>query len=159
MSQKKIVVIIDMDDTIVDFMGSKKLKYVGYEPMHIDHEAMYNKGFFYNLKPINGALDAVRELLKLEYLDIYIGSVPLASSHYCYSEKAKWIKKHIPELSNKIILTQNKILLKGDYLIDDSIKWKNDWEAENRVFIHYNPRKSSITQWEQIVSHFKQLKV
>jgi 5'(3')-deoxyribonucleotidase len=139
MSKKTIYV--DMDDTIADFVGSEVFK-DGF-----DVAKMYEPGFFRNLKPIPGALVGVRQLIRMGF-DVQILSQPVAESAHSYQEKVEWIGMYFPELINKINLTQDKGLFKGDFLIDDNAtKWKDRFEANGGKFIHFdvhNPENSWI---------------
>lgn len=160
----KGIINIDMDDTLADFFSAARDPNTG----EIREHMMWDKDFFLNLKPLPGAKGAVFELEKMGY-DIYILSQPLAESPESYIEKAKWIQIHFPQLYKKIILTQNKGLCLGDYLIDDNAeKWKNKFEKNGGQFIDFpygghryakcwalcpDPEKS----WRDIVKYFKSL--
>ena len=108
----KKIVYIDLDDTIADFLGAEVFK------SGFDVSLMYEPGFFLNLKPIAGAQVAVRQIMRMGY-DVHILSQPVAESAHSYQEKVEWIGKYFPDLINKINLTQDKGLFKGDFLIDD----------------------------------------
>lgn len=77
------------------------------------------KDFFYNLKPIDGALEALKEMEQLGY-NVYIVSSPSVRGDYCHSDKNRWLKDHLGEKwARRLILTKDKTLVHGDYLIDD----------------------------------------
>lgn len=147
----KKIVYIDMDDTIADFMRAPVFVTYG----KFDVAEMFEPGFFLSLKPIEGALVAVRQIIRMGY-DVQILSQPVAESAHSYSEKVQWIGQHFPELIGKINLTQDKGLFKGDYLIDDNEpKWKAKFEANGGKFLtfdHHNPK----TSWILIVDKLKQ---
>nr|BFD64806.1 5'-3'-deoxyribonucleotidase [Bdellovibrio sp. HM001] len=149
-------VFIDMDDTIADFIGSEELQQVGIESTGWPRQPveMYNKGFFRNLQPIEGAVSAIRSFLNNEHLDVYILTKPVYDSPHSYSEKVEWIREYFPALLSKMVMAQDKGLIRGDYLIDDSLHWKEPWEATNPegMFIHFDPRKSRAEQWRSIVA-------
>ncbi len=151
---KKPAILIDIDDTIAAFIGDGRLKLVPLTPMHQNYEEMHLPGFFRHLEPIEGAVESVKSLLALNLFEIYICSVPLHSSPHSYSEKVEWIHQHLPELSNRIIFTQDKSLINADYLVDDSLSWKAKWENGTRTFVHFNPRGSHKAQWQKIVEYF-----
>lgn len=145
-----------MDDTIADFIGSATVNGA------FDYLRMYEPGFFFKLKPIDGALVAVRQLIALGY-DVQILSQPVADSPCSYTEKVQWIGIHFPDLIYKINLTQNKGQFIGDYLIDDNpTKWKYKFEANGGKFVYfmYNPGTHTQTSnregWERIVNFFKE---
>ena len=87
----------------------------------------------------------------------------MAGHPECYHDKAKWINIHFPHLSSKIILTQDKGLLLGDYLIDDNKeKWKEKFEKNRGKFIHfvyggYNKENSGKPEelWKDILEELK----
>lgn len=82
-------------------------------------EIMHRKHFFRKLKPIPGALEALNKLKDLGH-DVYICSAPFTKSRYCASEKHEWVKQHLgKDWERKLILTKDKTLIHGDYLIDD----------------------------------------
>lgn len=137
----KKVLHIDMDRVIADFDAGTLFK--GYHP-----PCMYDPGFFENLPPVKGALKAVRALIRSNKYDIYILTQPVANSPISYTEKAVWICKWFPELKDKIIMTQNKILVKGDYLIDDNQKWEK-FEGE---FLFFDPEQDSTQMWENLLT-------
>lgn len=147
-------IFIDLDDTIADFIRSATVNGV------FDYTRMYDVGFFLSLKPVDGSLVAVRQLIALGY-DVQILSQPVADSAHSYSEKVQWVALHFPELLHKVNLTQDKGLFKGDYLIDDNyFKWKEKFEANGGKFVHfmYNPgthtQRSNRECWESIVEFF-----
>lgn len=153
----KKIVFIDLDDTIADFQGSAKFK-DGFNVVH-----MYEPGFFKDLPVIPGALVAVRAIMRMGY-DVHILTQPLAESAHSYSEKVQWVALHFPDLINKISMTQDKGLFKGDYLIDDNaLKWKEKFEANGGKFIFFKnpllsngPMPDMEKQWKDIVKFFEE---
>jgi len=75
-------------------------------------------GFFADLKPIEGAIEGVRQLSEAGH-EIYIVS---ASRPAAYTDKYNWLMKHMPFLDyHKIIFTHSKGIIDGDALIDDGV--------------------------------------
>jgi 5'(3')-deoxyribonucleotidase len=141
----KIKLMIDMDETLANFLGSEELKdWDG----HIDPPAMYEAGFFRNLFPLPGAKKAIYTLLQEGEYEIYILTKPVAKSADSYKEKVEWIASHFPDLVGRIIMTQNKHMVKGDILIDDDKSWK-DWDGE---YVHFNRKIDSAIAWERITN-------
>lgn len=153
-------VMIDLDDTTADFLGQfSHLDSVGPD----DVTDMYEPGFFLRLKPVPGALKAVRDIIRLGY-DVWFLTQPLAESSDSYKEKVQWVGLHFPELIGKIIMTQDKGHIRGDYLIDDNAKkWQDKWEANGQTFIHFiynrdDRDKTFLTRkqlWERIVNYLR----
>lgn len=154
----KKVVFIDQDDVIADFY---KAAWCPVE-QRIKEDRMWNPSFFLNLQPIPGAKYAIRELEYRGY-DVWILTQPLAGHPECYYDKALWIQKHFPQLYNKLILTQDKGMLIGDYLIDDNkVKWQEKFEKNGGKFIHfvyggYNKENSGNPEelWKHILEELK----
>lgn len=163
-----MIVFIDMDGVLVDFKSSSFFQ--ENDPLVSAPPRMYEIGFFEHLPPADGALWAVRSILKNKNLDVYVLTQPVKESTVSYTEKANWIAKWIPELSGKIVMTQNKELLSapGRVLIDDAHwKWKDVWEKQGGTFFHFNVNSydpihakedgldSFRAMWEVIVSKLK----
>ena len=141
------VLYLDMDNVLADFDGSPDIPLS--EKDQRNHPAIFQPGFFLNLKPTEFAKEAVRTLLLSGKYEIWIASKPLWNSSYCYSEKAQWIMKYFPELSKRVILTQDKGLLLGNVLIDDEMHWSNSFGG---TFVLFNPKKARSC-WEQVLEY------
>ena len=75
-------------------------------------------GFFLNLKPIPGAIQAFQQLSKLH--ECHILSTAPWSKPNAWEEKRLWVEEHLGEAAFKrLTLSHNKHLLIGDILIDD----------------------------------------
>lgn len=151
------IVYIDLDDVCADFYKAAK-----DSNGKVLEERMFNKNFFLNLEPVPGAKAGIFQLIKMGF-DVYILSQPFTQLPESYSEKAQWVQLHLPQLVNKIILTQNKGLHLGDYLIDDNAKkWQEKFEHNGGKFIHFpyggynldNMHNPEIL-WESIVESMK----
>ena len=78
-----------------------------------------SKGFFYNLQPIKGALEALHEL-SLRGVEVNICTSPLLSNPFCVQEKYDWILSHLnSEWARRVITLKDKTLIRADLLIDD----------------------------------------
>jgi 5'(3')-deoxyribonucleotidase len=127
-----------MDDTSAAFIGDERLNYIPIVHTFQNYPEMHLENFFRQLKPLDGAIEGINKLIDSDLFEIYILSVPLHSSPHSYSEKVQWIHEHLPRLSDKIIFTQNKGIIAGDYLIDDSQHWKEVWEKSNKKAVGKN---------------------
>jgi len=75
-------------------------------------------GFFLNLEEIPNAIRSFK-ILQEKY-DVWILTRPSFNNVNCFSEKAQWVWDHLGyDVLEKTIMSGDKSLLKGDYLIDD----------------------------------------
>ena len=83
-------------------------------------EAIYTApGFFRDLLPIPGAIDAVKALLELGH-DVRICTSPLNQYRYCLPEKYEWVERHLgSDFVHRMIVTKDKTVVYGDVLVDD----------------------------------------
>jgi 5'(3')-deoxyribonucleotidase len=140
---KKKTIYIDMDNTICDFKSAFE-KAIKETPTIAFPHCQY--GFFSNLEPITGAIEAVNKLR--EQFDVYILTRPSVRNPLCYTEKRIWIEKYFGlEFCEKLILCCNKTLLKGDYLIDDT-----PWKFEGVQILFGSP---VFLHWDIVLKYFK----
>ncbi len=111
------IVYVDMDNVLVDFpWGVDQLSEEVREEYKGDLDEVPN--FFRDLPPIDGAIEGFRQL-SAEY-DTYILSTAPWRNPSAWIDKLLWVQQHLPEVGRKrLILSHNKHLNKGDYLIDD----------------------------------------
>ena len=110
---KKKILYFDMDNVIVNFQsGIDRLETVDL----INYEGRLDEvpGIFGLMDPIEGAIEAYHKLT--QYYDCYILSTAPWENDTAWSDKAKWVRKHLGGVVHKrLILTHNKNLNKGDY--------------------------------------------
>jgi 5'-nucleotidase len=76
-------------------------------------------GFYRHLHPIPGAVAAIRALDATAH-DVWLCTTPDSLSRTCASEKIAWAEDHLgPGWGTRVILTHDKALVRGDFLIDD----------------------------------------
>jgi len=140
----KKLIYIDMDDTLADFSGGIELKKSQNPAMNFP-QAEY--GFFSNLYPIENAVKAVNTLV--EKYDVYLLTAPSTRNPFSYTEKRVWVEKCLGmEMAEKLIISPNKGLLKGDILIDDNIKGYGQESFEGEL-IQFGSRM--YPSWEAIL--------
>ena len=144
---RKEIVYIDMDGVIVDFTSAfekidKKIL------MEYKNNPEDIPGIFSLMEPIPNAIKSV-ELLADEF-DMYILSTAPWDNPSAWTDKLNWLKKYLPEVAYKrLILTHNKNLNRGDYLIDDRLKHGvTEFEGEH---IHFGSNK--FEKWETVVNY------
>jgi 5'-nucleotidase len=143
-------VYIDMDGVIANFEKTFNLIRAYAPDMEYPHST---PGFFKTLDPIEGAIDAVNTLRENPNLDVWILSAPSEMNAISYTEKREWIEKHFDiQFCRRLILSPDKSLFKGDYLIDDRLESNNQhlFEGEQLVF-----GSEKFPNWETILDFFK----
>lgn len=77
-------------------------------------------GFYTSLEPLEDAIETYKWLET--YFDVWILTRPSFQNPLCYTEKRVWVEQHLGlKAAQKLIICWNKGLLKGDYLIDDTL--------------------------------------
>lgn len=113
------IVYIDLDDVTFNF--TKAFTSVAEKEWTDGSEKKVPKGFFQELEPIDGAIEAITKLS--QYYNVFFLSTPQWSNPDCWMEKRISVGNHFADLMfKKLILTHDKTLLKGHYLIDDRIQ-------------------------------------
>lgn len=103
-------------------------------------------GFFRGLKPVPGALEAVRELMAMGH-DILICTSPINRYHNCVREKYEWVEAHLGyEFTKRLILTKDKTLVRGDILIDDKPDITGLQSPVWRHYLYDRPFNRSVTR-------------
>ena len=136
-----------MDNVIVNFQsGIDRLETVDL----INYEGRLDEvpGIFGLMDPIEGAIEAYHKLN--EFYDCYILSTAPWENDTAWSDKAKWVKKHLAGVAHKrLILTHNKNLNKGDYLIDDRTKnGAGEFEGEHIHFL-----TEQFPDWNSVLNY------
>uniref|UniRef100_UPI00022F840A artificial protein OR51 n=1 Tax=synthetic construct TaxID=32630 RepID=UPI00022F840A len=79
-----------------------------------------SKNFFFELEPLPGAVEAVKEMASLQNTDVFICTSPHKMFKYCPYEKYAWVEKYFgPDFLEQIVLTRDKTVVSADLLIDD----------------------------------------
>ena len=145
MSKKRLY--FDMDGVIVDFASALQLQ---SEETLKEYEGRLDEipGLFSQMKPMPGALEAVRRLN--ETYDCYILSTAPWNNPSAWSDKVAWITEHLDDVFHKkMIITHCKHLCKGNYLIDDRDKHgASEFEGE---WIHFGSER--FPNWETVLEY------
>lgn len=105
---------VDMDGVLADFDGYM----VKHNLTATELKSM--PGAYAALELMLGAQEGIAALEEHGF-EVWIASKPPTGQPQAYAEKVKWVLKHFPQLSRRIILTHDKGLLgcERDMLIDD----------------------------------------
>lgn len=149
-TKRKITICIDMDNVLADFDGG-----IGRDDFEWNPPEMYRKQFFFNLKPVRGAKAAIKALMKIPNVQLFIASIPVTRPGGLPSatDKLRWLEKHFPYLLQHFALVTDKMIVKGDYLVDDhpSNPRVKDFPGE---IIYFN-QKTPLRSWKNVVKYLK----
>lgn len=177
-------ILIDMDGVIADFeksfLNAYKTKYPDnfFVPLeertsfHIKdqypknlqllvEEIYCSKGFYFDLLPIEGSINALNELSSLGN-EVYICTSPLLKNRFCISEKYNWVLKYLGnEWAEKMIVTKDKTIIQADYLIDDNPNvtgvekptWEHILYSQPYNLENISKRRITWKNWEKIFDY------
>ena len=112
------------------------------------------EGIFSTLKPMDGADEAIHRLR--QKFDVYLLSTAPWANTPSWSEKRIWVEQHLPSLpKKKLILTHNKSLVRGSYLIDDRSKngASEFGTHEGQEWIHFG--STEFPDWESVLEYLE----
>ena len=136
-TEKKKILYFDMDNVLVNFQsGIDQLS----EEILKEYEGDLDEvpSIFSLMKPLDGAVEAVN--LLSQHFDVYILSTAPWKNPSAWSDKIEWVHKYFGNekdsvFHKRLIISHNKHLNKGDYLIDDRTKnGAGDFEGELVLF-------------------------
>lgn len=113
----KQLIYVDMDNVLVDFTsGINRLSANQREKFKGALDEV--PGIFSLMDPMPGAIQAFTDLT-LKY-DVYVLSTAPWGNPSAWSDKLLWVKRYLGDYAYKrLILSHNKHLNRGDFLIDD----------------------------------------
>ena len=155
---RKKIIHIDMDGVLVD-LGKEiecRLRDANLNPVFIQEPDLI-EGIFKNPEPIEGAVDAVKELKDSNRFDLFIATTAPWGNPSRLMHKRLWIENYFGNTFYKrMFFTHRKDLLVGDYLIDDRIA--NGAESFMGELIHFGKDYKSLEQnpfptWETVLNY------
>lgn len=157
-STQNIRYFIDMDGTLAEFKSVDTL------------ETLYQKGYFYNLKPQQPVIDAVKSLAVKEPENVYILSSHLSDSKYALEEKNAWLDEHLPEVPkehrlfppcgvSKLAWLEQRgyEITKQDILLDDYSKNLHEWEEKGTGLKLLNGINHTKGTWQKATLNMDEL--
>lgn len=110
-------------------------------------------GFWMDLEPIEGAIEAFVALSRV--FDVWILTKPSFDNLNSFSEKAYWVNKYFgSDVLRKLIMSRDKSLLIGDYLVDDTTLANQ--LAFKGTFIHFG--QEGFENWQKVLQYFAFIK-
>ena len=149
------IVYVDMDNVLVNFQS-------GIDALTEEERTAFKNdlddvpGIFSKMKPVDGAIEAYEKLT--QHYDVYILSTAPWKNPSAWSDKLLWVKEHLGKVAYKrLILSHNKNLNSGDYLIDDRVaNGAGEWgEKLLRFGFDKNGKPFDYPNWDSIIEFFK----
>ena len=160
-SNAKLIVLIDMDGTIVEFdrralellsARHPSIPSIDFETRTFPLAKSYSDdrakaalaalftepSFFTEMEPVKGAVDALHAMVAAGH-DVRLCSSPLAKSPRCAMEKIEWIVRHLGQSwVDRLVLTRDKTLVRGHILIDDAPSAKGSALTPTWEHVYYD---------------------
>lgn len=143
----KPIVYVDMDGVLCDTEERvKEMKAKGVK----DHEIYSKTETFKDLPPIKGAIEAFKKLQ--DKYEVYVLSTAPWSNPEVWAEKRRWVQENLgKDAKKKLILSHNKGLMRGEYIIDDrDANGVADFEGEHIQF-----GSERFPDWESVLHYLK----
>ena len=162
-----MLVLVDMDGVIADFHRGfvdewqKRHPQKPYVPLEMvtdfylknvypkeDHslvDALYRLPNFYRSLPeIPGAKESVGDIARRH--DVFICTTPVLPEHkHCVEEKYAWVEDHYgAEWLGRLILTKDKTVVRGRFLIDDKPEIKGVAKPEWEQVLYDQPYNRNV---------------
>jgi 5'(3')-deoxyribonucleotidase len=143
---KKDIIYIDRDGVVANF--AKKWTEMYGKELDLYHIPPTPNGFYSDLEVIPNSKNAIKKLS--EHFDVYFLSTAEWNNISSWSDKRIWIEKHFGKYAHKrLILSHNKSLHIGKYLIDDRAIDTN--LAFTGEFIHFG--SAQFPNWSSVVNY------
>ena len=143
----KKILYFDMDNVLVNFQSG--LDQLTEETLQKYEGQLDNvPGLFASMHPLDGAIEAFMTLSNS--YDSYILSTAPWGNISAWSDKAAWVRTHLGAAAKKrLILSHNKHLNMGDYLIDD--RTANGAGKFTGEHIHFGTEK--FPNWNSVLKY------
>ena len=133
-----MIVLVDMDGIVSDFVGSVLARYNSDHNDTLTHEDIksndmhkytklgvefydyfHQEGLFADCEAFKDAQTILSQLVEDGNQVVFV-TKPVNFSLHCMAEKQHWVNKHFPTIGHKnMVFTGHKHLVRGDVLIDD----------------------------------------
>ena len=147
-SKGKPILYFDMDGVLADFNQALEERITPDLCLKYGSNVDEIPGIFDDLKPIPGAIFAFEELS--QKYDCYILSTAPWGNPEAWMHKRLWVEKYLGEMGyTRLILTHNKHLNRGEFLIDDrKANGAAQFEGEH---IHFGSEK--FPNWAAVLEY------
>jgi len=142
-----------MDGVLVD-LAAKIAEYPAEVVAKFEKDDMVDQmpALFLDPPPIKGAVDAFNKFVNSDKYDVYILSTAPWENPSAWMHKRLWVDKYLGDGAwKRLILSHNKHLNMGDYLVDDRTKnGAGDFTGE---LIQFGTDK--FPDWNSVVQYLK----
>ena len=149
----KKIIYFDMDGVLVD-LAAKIAEYPAEIVAKFEKDDMVDQmpSLFLDPPPIKGAVDAFNKFVNSDKYDVYILSTAPWENPSAWMHKRLWVDKYLGDGAwKRLILSHNKHLNMGDYLVDDRTKnGAGDFTGE---LIQFGTDK--FPDWDSVVQYLK----
>ena len=150
------LIYVDMDNVIVDFKSALRKRNIDENMENADEI----QDIFSEMDPMPGAIEGYNKLVEMGH-DVYILSTAPWENPSAWSDKLLWVKKYLGIVAYKrLILSHNKNLNSGDYLIDDRVaNGAGKWGKKLLRFgFDENGKPFDYPNWDSIIKFFRSFK-
>ena len=119
---------------------------------------VFEKGFFRGVPVMEGAKEAVLELMK--NFDVYIVSAAMEFPQSLI-EKYEWLREHFPFISwHNIIFCGDKSIIGTDYMVDDHVKNLDCFKGKTFLFTAGHnvgiDSHTRVNNWTEVIALLSQ---
>ena len=145
------IVYIDMDGVIADFNKARANHPLSSTTPYKGRPDTI-PGIYEDLEPIEGAIESVNILLDNPVYDVYFLSTAPWDNPEAWMHKRLWIDRHFEtkKIRKRLILSHQKHLMIGDYLIDDR-RFNGASEFRGK-WIHFG--SELYPDWRSVLTYF-----
>jgi 5'(3')-deoxyribonucleotidase len=145
------VVYVDLDDTLNQYSQLFNERVTACPDIKYPQSQF---GFFLDIDVMPEAQKSLRSLKGLGF-EVYILTAPSIYNPLSYTEKRVWVERHFGfEMVEKLIICNNKGLLRGDFLIDDQIAGRGQEFFKGQI-IQFGTEP--FKNWHDVMSYFSTL--
>lgn len=149
----KKIIYFDMDGVLVD-LAAKIAEYPTDVVAKFEKDDMVDQmpALFLDPPPIKGAVEAFNSFVNSDKYDVYILSTAPWENPSAWMHKRLWVEKYLGEGAwKRLILSHNKNLNIGDYLIDD--RTKNGAGEFKGELVQFGSDK--YPNWESVINYLQ----